>query len=615
MFQRTLKADKNLRRGEGAAEREVSRSGRRFRPSRKQLIIALLVILPLAAGLWIYVTRPEPVVIASYVPGTALGYFEVNNWSGLIDNLTSTKAWRELAPAYGVPGELDYLGKIGRWDWIARMAGRITGWGEAAMLARSQFAVAITGLEVRGEQVKPRMALIVETHSDADSLREVAGKRLEQFAGRAFGRISKQSDEYAGVPIVTWRAADSEKQLLAAQIESELIVANHPETLRACIDTRRGRAPSMANNFHMQNARPLVEPAEGRGAIFGFVTGEGVTRLLRFWAFLISPDTLSKAALAGAMGDVFTDFSSRATDGIAYGASFEGDGVVDRYTLLFKPDLADALKAAIKPARQNGSDAGARRVLDLIPTEARDVTLIGVENPVKSLDGIEAAISARVGAAQSFLLHQFIVGARDIFLGVKENENTDGVIGDEIANFNVTGESKNRVWLIAQRNEAFIRTMIERVFTARGAKLLRETYKGREIVRSSEDRHGAAVIIGDFLALGRRASLMRLIDSQQNGRSFNNSPQFVAANKITRPSAVESFSSAKEESGEMLATIARWMGRAVPPPNAAALDRLPFATSATALDDRGVYVESRSPFGNFPFFISLADGSMKAQPE
>src|SRR5262249_20229175 len=162
-----------------------------------------------------------------------------------------------------------------------------------------------------------------------------------------------QEGEYAGVRFETWRAADSEKQLLAAQIEGELILANHPDPLRACIDTRLGRAPSMANNFHMNNSRPLVEPDGDKVATFGFVTGEGVTRLLRFWAFRISGDALSKAALAGAMGDVFTDFSSRATDGIAYGASFEGDGVVDRYTLLFKPDLADSLKAAIKPARES----------------------------------------------------------------------------------------------------------------------------------------------------------------------------------------------------------------------------------------------------------------------
>jgi Protein of unknown function (DUF3352) len=179
----------------------------------------------------------------------------------------------------------------------------------------------------------------------------------------------------------------------------------------------------------------------------------------------------------------------------------------------------------------------------------------------------------------------------------------------------LTGESKDRVWLIAQRNEAFITTLIERVFTARGAKLSRENYKEREIIRSSEERRGAAVIVGDFLALGRRERLKQLIDSYQGGRSFKNSPQFAAANIISRPATVESFSSVKEESGEMLATIARWMAREALPSKSGALDRLPFASGATAINDRGVYVEAHSPFGNFPFFISLADGSMKARPE
>lgn len=608
---------------EGAKSGDASRRGR-FRPSRKRLILTLLILLPLAVGGWIYTRRPKPVVMASYAPETALGYLEINDWPQLIDNLTSTKAWRELAPAFGLPEELDYLGKIGPLfrgfggplgDWIARMTGN----GEAAMLARSQFAVVITGLEIQGEQVKPRMALIAETHSDADFLREVAEKRLPQFAERAFGRFVKESGEYAGIPFETWRAGDTEKQLLTARIEGELILANHPEPLRDCIDARLGRAPSMVNNFHLRNSRPLVEPAGGEGAMFGFVTGEGVTRLLRFWAFLVSGDTLSKAAVAGAMGDVFTDFSSRATDGIAYGATFENGAVVDRYKLLFKPDLADALRAAVKPAGQSEPNASARRVpgipgiMDVIPAEARDVTLIGVENPIKALDGIEAAIAARVGVAQSFLLHRFIMGAREIFLGIKETDKTDGVIGDEIANFNLTGEAKDRVWLISQRNEAFVKTLIERVFTARGARLSREEYGGREIFMSSEARHGAAVIIGNFLALGPRERLTQLIDAHQSGRSFNNSPHLAAADRTRGPAAVKSFTSAKEETGEMLSTIARWRGRT--PSSPSALDRLHLATSATTFNDRGVYVESHSPFGNFPFFISLADGLMKAGAE
>ncbi|HEX2490262.1 MAG TPA: hypothetical protein VHR27_12695 [Blastocatellia bacterium] len=611
MFHRTLKVDDDFFYQDGAKGGQESRRGR-FRFSRKRLILALLILLPLAVGGWLYARRPKPVVMASYAPETALGYLEINNWPQLIDNLTSTEAWRELAPAYGVPTELDYLDKVGMWpfgDLIAWMTGR----GEAAMLARSQFALVITGLEVRGEQVKPRIALIAETHSDADSLREVAEKRLPQFAERAFGRFSKESGEYAGVPFQIWRASDPDKQLLTAQIEGELILANHPEPLRDCIDARLGRAPSMVNNFHMRNARQLVEPAPGQSAMFGFVTGEGVTRLLRFWTFLISGDILSKAAMAGMMGDVFTNFSSRATDGIAYSASFENGAVVDRYMLLCKPDLADALRAAVKPAATKRPNSDAQRVpeiIDVIPAEAKDVTLIGVENPIKALDGIEAAISARVGVGHSFMLHTFIIGALDFFLGIKESDKTDGAIGDEIANFNMTGEAKDRVWLISQRNEAFVETLIERVFTARGAKLLREQYKGREIFTSSDARHGAAVIIEDFLALGARERLTQLIDSRQSGRSFKDSPQLAVADKTRGPAAVKSFTSAKEESGEMLSTIARWVGRT--PSRPSALDRLPLATSATTFNERGVYVESLSPFGAFTFFASLADGLMKA---
>jgi hypothetical protein len=142
---------------------------------------------------------------------------------------------------------------------------------------------------------------------------------------------------------------------------------------------------------------------------------------------------------------------------------------------------------------------------------------------------------------------------------------------------------------------------------------LREQYKGREIFTSSDARHGAAVIIEDFLALGARERLTQLIDARQSGRSFKDSPQLAVADKTRGPAAVKSFTSAKEESGEMLYTIARWVGRA--PSRPSALDRLPLATSATTFNERGVYVESLSPFGTFTFFASLVDGLMKAGSE
>src|SRR5215813_9353656 len=126
MIHRTLKVDDDFFYQEGAkgwkAARGEGREGK-FRFSRKRWILAALIVLSLAAAGWIYTHRVKPVDMASYAPETALGYLEINDWPKLIDDLTSTKAWRELAPAYGVPGELDYVGKIGLWpfgDWIAR---------------------------------------------------------------------------------------------------------------------------------------------------------------------------------------------------------------------------------------------------------------------------------------------------------------------------------------------------------------------------------------------------------------------------------------------------------------------------------------------------------------
>jgi hypothetical protein len=571
--------------------------------SRKQIILASFVIPLLAVGGWLYARRPQPVVIASYVPESALGYLEIDDWPKLLDNFTSTRAWRQLAPAYGVSDKLGYLGKASQWDLIAQL----TGGGEAAMLARSQFALVVTGLEVRGEEVKPRLALIAETHSRPEALGASVEKRLPELARNLFGKFVKETERYGGVQITTYRAENSEKQLAAAQIESELILANHPDPLRACIDARLGRAPSMAGNFHLQNSRPIVECADCRGRLFGFVTGEGLKRLLRFWAFLISPDALSKAALAGAMGDVFAEFSTRAADGAAYGASFEDGVVIDRYALLFKPEMVDALKAAIKPI------ATPARALEVIPAEAGEVTLIGVENPMKTLEGIEAAISARVGAAESFLLHQFVIGAREAFLGLRPGDKAEEAIGDEIANFNPTGAAEDRVWLVAPRDRAFVKTLVERVFTAQGASLSREQRHGVEIVSSSDDRRGAAAFVGDFLALGKREHLLSLIDSRQSGQSIKTSPQFMPVSRAAHPAAIRSFTSVKDESGEMMAAIARLVGGLpAAQSNLAALSQLPFASSATSVNDRGIYVESHSPFGNFPFFVTLV---ASARPE
>jgi hypothetical protein len=566
--------------------------------SRKKIILFLLIILLLAAGLWIATRRTPRIDVATYVPQSALGYLEINDWPGLLDSFASTRAWQQLAPSYGVENKLDYIGKIG---WLASF----TGGHETALIARSQVAVVMTGLEVRGEEVRPRLALIVETHSSSGDLSKLIANRLPEFARKIYGREIKESSEYSGVAITSYASEMPERRLFSAQIGSEWILANHSDTLRSCIDTRLGRSPSMANNFHLQNSKPHI----GRkGELFGFITGEGMTRLLRFGIFMLSSNALRETGITETLQDVLSDLASRSSDGMAFGSGFENGVVVNRYALLFKPDLVESLKPVIKPNQGNPQS------LNLTPATARDVTVINVENPSKTLDGIETAISARIGVGQSFLLHQFLLGARENFFGLKSDDGLQSAMGNEISNFVFEKEPEKRVWLIEARDQGLLSRALEQYLTQQGARIQRGNFSGVEIISSSNARQGAAVFIGDFLALGERNQLIRLIEEHRRGQNLASAPQFTSASRPSQDAAVISFSSVKEESGELMAAVARWLGASGSIQSAAtAVDRLPLAVSATSLNHQGVYVESHSPFGNFPFFVSLVDGATASQ--
>lgn len=569
--------------------------------TRTKISLAILTVVLATTGGWIYLRRPQPVDIAAYVPESALGYLEINDLPQLVGNLTATRGWQQLAPVYGVSDKLGYLSQAGKFGWLAGLTGN----NEASVFAEAQLAIVVTGLEARGEAVKPRFGLVVVSPGNEKALRAMIEKRLPEWAGNLLGQTRLKMEEQAGLPVSVYQsAADPQKELISIQVGDAWILANNIESLRDCLSAKLGRQASMANNFYRQQARPAVG---ANAAAFGFVTAEGVKRLLRFGTYLASGGVVGKAALAGAVGEVFTEFSNRTCDGLAYGASFEtganGLEVVDRYLTLFKPDLNDKLKTIVKA---NQAEAAA---LGVIPAATREATIYNVARPSQTLEELEKAVSARVDVAQSFLLHQFVLGMREAAFGDKSSELTNAAIGDEIASFNLTKEAQNRVWLIAARDRAMLAKLGENVLTRfqdkQIASITREGFAGYELLVSTELTRGAAVFVGDFLALGQRSQLLSLIEANRDNQTLKNSERF----KLTsRPSAVApslGFTSIKDESSELMIGLSRLMGLSVIPANVAALDQLPLAASATSINEQGLFVESRSPFGNLPFLVSL----------
>ena len=568
---------------------------------RTKISLAVLAVVLLATSGWLYFRRPEPVEIAAYVPESALAYLEINNLPKLTSDITSTRGWQQLAPVYGISDKLAYLSEAGKFGWLAGLTGN----NEAAVFANAQVAIVITGLEARGEAIKPRFALVVLSQGNGKALHGVIEKRLPELANALLGPTKLQVTEQAGFPLSIYQSVnDPQKELDSIQVGDAWILANNIEALRGCISAKLKRQPSMVNNFYRQQARPAFG---ANATAFGFVTGEGVKRLLRLGTYLASNGIVGKAALAGAVGEVFTEFSNRTCDGLAYGAGFENGQIVDRYITLFKPELTDKLREIVKP---NSADAQA---LTVIPAATHEATIYKVTNPSRTLEEIEKAISARVDVAQSFLLHQFVLGMREAAFGDKAAELTNAAIGDEIASFNLTKEPVDRVWLIAARDRATLGRLAENILTQfqnkQIATINRETLNGIELLNSSEPTRGSAAFIGNFLALGRRDQIVRLIELHRAGQNLKASPQFAATAKLAANIPALSYSSVKEESNEMMTALARLAGLAVIPANVTALDQLPFAASATSVGEHGLLVETRSPFGNFPFLVSLIAGA------
>src|ERR1041385_686732 len=187
---------------------------------RRALIVLLL--LAAAAFAWLWLTRPEKVDMAAYVPADSIVYLEADSLPEIFDGVTSTDAWGELARAAGVDVSQS------RSDWLNDFVS-FTGVGpsDAVVLARANVAVAVLGFEAAEEsdttlRFSPRAALVAETHTSEWRVRAALEKLAGDFARRSFGSASVERKEVDGVQFVTWVSqTDARRRVVTAVYESE----------------------------------------------------------------------------------------------------------------------------------------------------------------------------------------------------------------------------------------------------------------------------------------------------------------------------------------------------------------------------------------------------------
>ncbi len=574
---------------------------RRFFSSKNIVIfIVTLALLILTAGYFIS-RRPQRMPIVKYAPANALVYIEINSLTDVLDGITNTNAWNEIAPVLGLSGQLKQLG-----SGIGLMSNTGFGPDEVVIAGRAQYAVVVTGIdagtggndEAVTLNVKPRFALIVETHASTEKAAKLAAERASIIAKRIFGESTiEESSNYEGTRLMTFRPDQPDRQLVAASSGSIVLIANHESAMKVCLDAINQRTVTLAEDEMLIQKRGEVE---NDSAIFAYVTKSGIEKLAQFGPTIFATRFTNNPDALSAIANLFGHISQQTANAMFYSLQFEDGGVTENYLTALRPQIAAGLKEATKPATEASFAS-----LQLIPKDAEDGTILNIEMVGALPETLLKQLSPSLDLVAGLALREFVINFRKQ-LALESSDTLAAAIGNEIALVKLD-KSEPVVMLIQVKERIQILAAMNRYLSKDNASVSTDSYRDVELHISSNEDGRAAAFVADFLVLGTGNQIKKIIDTKVGKDSAAHDLRVTKALANRPPNvSVISYEADAKKAGEMMLAISR-LTRVTDgsrellekEPMQKALSGLPYSTSFTSFRDSGVFTQTRSAVGIF----------------
>ncbi|HEV2882539.1 MAG TPA: hypothetical protein VGX24_14765 [Pyrinomonadaceae bacterium] len=561
-------------------------------------IIALLVLL----AAWVWWNRPETVDMSAYVPAETLIYLEANSLPDIVTGLTSTDAWQSLAPPAGLSpnfGKVGWLSRLSAWSGI--------GSAETVVFSRTQAAVAVLGFDVTDESstvrdIKPRIALVAETHTGARRVQAAITKLVGNYARRKYGEPSIQQQDAGATTVITWTTPDGKRKIIAAISESVAIVGNDEETVRACLAVRRGERASLADDAQLAEMRLRMNA--NASLAFGYVSPAGARRLLETAAMIYFGQLPSDPNAQSAAAILIPQLAGRILGGAAWSSRIAEGAVVDNYYFNLQNELAARLQTSLATSGERKL-----RAADLLPADTNQLTIYNYREPEAAWRGLNAAISSQleitIAPFVGRFLDELLVESLKPF-GVDAPHDFLRAAGAEIATVRLDDEGESLLLIASIRDREALQSLVRKRLGA-GAKSLR--VGDAEMLVAADGERGAASFVGDYLIMGGADDVRRCLQERAASRTlgaagaFQQAARFAPANDASN---VVTYTNDYHPARRFISFISRQSGArssSSTPPNAATLQRslsaLPYAFSETRLVEGGFEKTTRSTFGQF----------------
>lgn len=556
---------------------------------RRALIV--LLVLAVAAFAWLWLTRPEKVDMAAYVPADSIVYLEADSLPEIFDGVTSTDAWRELSSAAGV--------ELGRRQsgWLTDLVS-FTGLGpsDAVVLSRAQVGVTVLGFEAAEEsdttlRFSPRAAIVAETHTSEWRVRAAVEKLAGDFARRSFGAASVERKEVDGVQFVTWVSqSNARRKVVTAVNESVAVIGNDEAAVRACLDVRRGSRPSLAANEQLKEMRTRLG---GEGVLaFGFAPQGSAAKVVEIFAPAFVSSVSSESKLQSLLATVLPQLTSQILGSVGWSARAAGGGIEDRYFLSLPGDMARRLQAPLTPAPASGEG-----VASLLPPETYRLTRYNLRSPEDAWRGLGAALSTQVDVSRATFITLALEAALKPY-GVEKPREFLRACGSEVATATLDSEGEGKLLIASVRDREALAAEV-RARLGRGARA--EQVDGAELLVATDADSGAAAFAGDYLIIGSESDVRRCLRARTMSRTLRDTPAYktAAQNSSDEQAFARTLTDEQEATSTVVFYFARRfkLGTTNKPALQEALLRRGYSASETRIADGGFEKRTRSAFG------------------
>ncbi len=569
----------------------------RVRLWRRRKIVGLLLVLIGIGGLLLHraiAERRSPIELA---PQTALFYLEVRDPDRAFQGLRTTRAWRDLLSGAPEREVLKALLAADRREWVE--------------LLRSPMALLITGLEWEGEMLRPHLAVLWTTERSDAALSHFAQEHLLALARRAYGDVTLDSMRHLGTPIFGYRARRSGRGLFWSVREKVLILATHPDVIRAILETAEGHRPSLKTHPRLSRLRQAVErtsPEETPGRswwthartspVWGWVSGEALARGAHSL-----PDTTSPL-LRDLRRALFSAFAVNVT----FTLEFEEGEVVVRSLLDLDPKIVERYRPLLDVPAPLTDEA----ILRLIPMRTRHFTVYRWTDAAELAEALEETLTASLSEPLARALKGTLARMRRAF-GWDPSDTIADALGSALAVVD-TGDPM-LLLIIEVRNVPKVAALIGKHLKHTGASVRERSVRGVPIFTSDAHPERAFAFLKGHLLMGHPHQIERVILACDARETMSDDP-VVRARLATAQGFEIMVIFEQEETARALGRTLERLGQAlsmsIRAPDAEAVHRLaarwPPTLRVSALRPEGLWSESRSLLGVLSFALALAEG-------